>query len=160
LYHDWETQTPPDHFDDITTWDELDSFIRSRVRHLLGTIENPAMQQWWGNRELRPGVTNAAFEEYQRYSGVNFLKRHLSSQLSEARLPALCQKRKHKQKFRIMTKALDTHKPHKVFECPGGWCMTTSCPKTCTERFTLRLRDGLRTDQHARWRVKKVLAHP
>ena len=120
LYHDWKRKRRRTHFDDHHNWDELDSLSVRRVRHLLGIEQSSDAAVVEGIENYGLG-DQRSLEEYQRYSGVNFLKRHLSSQAKQgAPYPPFAKNGKHKQKFRIMTKALDTHKPHKVFECPGG----------------------------------------
>jgi hypothetical protein len=139
LYHDWKRKRRRTHFDDHHNWGELDALSVRRVRHLLGIEQSTDAAVLDGIENYGLGQKRS-LDEYQRYSGINFLKRRLSPQAKQgAPYPPFAKNGEPKQNFRIMTKALEIHKPRKVLSARVAWCTMISCPRTCTERLTSTL---------------------
>jgi len=121
LYHDWKRKRRPTHFDDHYNWDQLDALSVKRVRHLLG-MEQSSDPEVLEDIEHYGLGQKRTLEEYQCYSGVDFVRRRISRQAKQGAPypPFIGNGNRKTEPLSLMTKPFETHKPRKVFESAGG----------------------------------------
>ena len=108
IYHDWERERRKTHFDDCTDWPAMNSRSFSRVHYLLGH-QQPSDPVAIKDIERYGLGTVRSLEEFQRYSGVDFVNKTVNERAKEG-------KPYHPFKNKTNGSAKAKHTPRKAYE--------------------------------------------